>query len=228
MSREETFSLRYTDARPEEMEAGELIKVLAAFDRIVAKASRSFYGTDAQTSFRLTHVHSGSIEIQGFIDVIAGLQPVFANLPILSLGVSDIPTLLKGWFDLLKFLNGEPPKKVEQVVGTGNAVQIENSHGNTTIVNGNVYNTVIFNDVGSDASKLELPVKRGAHTLELLKGHARLASYSVHDLSQFRKIKPTERPIESEIDAIVEIVSPVLKERQCGGLNMVACRSPLS
>jgi hypothetical protein len=75
MSKEATFSLRYTHSAPDQIEAEELIRVLAAFNRIVVKANRTFYGTDANTSFRLTHVQPGSLDIQGFIEVAAGLQP---------------------------------------------------------------------------------------------------------------------------------------------------------
>jgi hypothetical protein len=211
MSREDTFSLRYTHSTPEEIEANELIRVLSAFDHMVAKASRSFYGSDASTSFRFTHVQSASIDIQGFIEILAGLQPTFANFPVLSLGVSDIPELIKNWLDLLKFLKGKPPKRIQQLVDRGNAVQIENASGGATIVNGNIYNACIFNNVGLDASKLEIPATKGARELELLKGRAKIASYTADDLGQFRPIKPAEQPIESEIEAIVEVVSPVFE-----------------
>jgi hypothetical protein len=54
MSKEATFSLRYTHSVPDQIDADELIKVLSAFNRIVLKASRTFYGSGAHTSFRLT------------------------------------------------------------------------------------------------------------------------------------------------------------------------------
>ena len=110
MSEETTFSLRYTHSAPDQIEADELIKVLSAFNRIVGKASRTFYGSDAVTSFRFTHVQPGSIDIQGFVEMLAGLQPAFAMLPSLSLDIKDIPELIKAWLDLLKFLKGKPPR----------------------------------------------------------------------------------------------------------------------
>jgi hypothetical protein len=210
MSKETTFSLRYTHSAPDQIEADELIKVLSAFNRIALKASRAFYGSDASTSFRLTHIRSGSLDIQGFIELLAGLQPAFAMLPSLSFGISDIPELIKAWLDLLTFLKGKPPQRV-QTVQKGNAVQVENVNGNVTTVNGNVYNTLIFHNVGADASKLDVPVKKGARQLELIKGRKIIATYTPDDAAQFRAIKPTENSIESEIDAIVEVVAPVLQ-----------------
>src|SRR5262249_22332080 len=67
------------------------------------------------------------------------------------------------------------------------------------------------NNVGTDASKFDLPIKKGATELELFRGRKRIATYSPSDVAQFRPIKPAETPIESEIDAIVEVVAPVLQ-----------------
>ena len=207
MSKEATFSLRYTHSAPDQIEADELIKVLSAFNRIALKASTTVYGSGASTSFRLTHVQSGSIDIQGFVELAAGIQTVLAVFPT---GISDIPELIKGWLDLLSFLKGAPPQRV-QTVQKGNAVQIENAHGNVTNINGNVYNSFVINNIGLDASKLEAPVKKGAKELELLRGRKRIASYNQDDVAQFRPIKPEANPIKSEIDAIVEVVAPVFQ-----------------
>ena len=206
MSREETFSIRYTHSAPDQIEADELIKVLSAFNRIALKASRTFYGSGAITSFRLTHVQPGSIDIQGFIELLAGFQAILPSI----VDIKDIPELIKGWLDLLSFLKGKPPQRV-QTAESGNAVQIENAHGNVTNINANVYNSFVINNVGADASKLEAPVKKGARELELFRGRERIATYTPSDVAQFRPIKPTESPIVSEIDAIVEVVAPVLE-----------------
>jgi hypothetical protein len=130
--------------------------------------------------------------------------------PSLSFGIKDIPELIKAWLDLLKFLKGKPPQNVQTVHG-GNAIQIENVEGAVTIVNGNVYNSFTWNNVGADASKLEVPVKKGATRLELLQGRKRIASYTPDDVAQFHPIKPTEGLIESQIDAVVEVVGPVFE-----------------
>ncbi|MGY4505468.1 hypothetical protein ACVWYH_009425 [Bradyrhizobium sp. GM24.11] len=96
-------------------------------------------------------------------------------------------------------------------MSNGNALSIENASGQTQIINGNVYNTFIMADIGNDAEKLELPIKRGATKLELRQGKRKIATYSPDDLATFRRIKPSDKPIESEIDAILEVVSPVLE-----------------
>ena len=205
-----SFAIRYHDVVPASISGRELIQILSAFNNISVKASRTFYGSDIQATFKISHVQPGSIDIQGFVEVAALAQSVFPALPSLALGISDIPELIKSWLDILKFLQGKPPTTVQNV-SKGNAVQIQNSSGDTQVVNGNVYNTFIFNDIGRDASKFEAPIKRGAKQFDLMKGKRRIGSYSPSDLAQFRPIKPAASPIESEIDAILEVIAPVLE-----------------
>ena len=140
MSEHETpYSIRFIGANPESLDAQELIQILSAIARISAKASQTAYGATARSSFHFRHVQRGTISIEGFIELLAGLQPAFAMLPSLTLDIQSVPELIKKWLDLMKFLKGEPPKVVQNVQ-SGNAVQIENAHGETQIVNGNVYN----------------------------------------------------------------------------------------
>jgi hypothetical protein len=74
-----------------------------------------------------------------------------------------------------------------------------------------VYNTFILNSIGNDAQKLELPIRHGAKKLELKSEGRKIATYTTDDLSNFKPIKPSDKPIESEIDAILEVVAPVLE-----------------
>jgi hypothetical protein len=172
--------------------------------------SRTYFGSDTPTSVRITHVQPGSIDIQGFVEVAATLQSTLPALPSLALGVKDIPELIKQWLDILKFLKGSPPQKIQNVKN-GNAVQIENISGENTVINGNIYNTFIFNDIGRDAAKLEAPVRRGAKRLDVLKGRRKIGSYTAADLQSFRSIRPQNKPIESEIEAILEVIAPVFE-----------------
>jgi hypothetical protein len=204
------FSIRYVGTVPEALQAHELIQVLSALNRLSLKASRTFYGSEAQTTFRIAHVQSGSIDIQGFVELIAGLQPAFAQFPNLILSVHDIPELIKTWLDLLKFLGGQQPKLVQNV-DNGNALAITNNHGQVQQINGNIYNTFIFNNVGQEAAKLDAPIKHGAESLELLRGKRKIATYKAKDVAQFKPIRPANAPVESEIDAILEVTAPVLE-----------------
>src|SRR6516165_10774360 len=62
-----------------------------------------------------------------------------------------------------------------------------------------------------DATKLELPIRRGAKTMELYRGKRRIGTYDAEDVSEFKPIKPTTSPIESEIEAILEVIAPVFE-----------------
>lgn len=211
MAKNDDLSLYYKGtANPGTMEARELIQVLSAFTRITTKASRAYHGSTARTSVRIERVQPGSIDLQWICEVAATAQTAFAALPALSFGVKDVAGLIKAWLDLLKFLKGQPPQKVQNVTN-GNALQIENATGQSTIINGNVYNTFILNGIGSDAEKLEIPVRRGAKQLELKQGSRKIGSYNTADLSNFRPIRPKDKPLESEIEAILEVISPVLE-----------------
>jgi hypothetical protein len=209
MEKRATFSLRYSGATPDGLEARELIRVLSAFTQISNKASQTYYGAEAKASFRIAHVQPGSIDIEGLFELVGALQPGFALLPTLSLEIKDIPTLIKRWLDILKFLQGKPPQRMQKV-DNGNAVQIENANGDVKVVNGNVYNSCVFLNVGRDAAKLDAPMKHGASKLELVKGTRKIATYSARELGQLGPIRPNDRAIESEIEAIAEVVSPVL------------------
>jgi hypothetical protein len=211
MESEQNLSLYYTgDVKPASIEARDLIQVLSAFTRITTKANRTYHGSGVKTSVRIERVQPGSIDLQWIYEVTASAQSVFPALPGLLLGVKDVASLIKAWLDLLKFLKGQPPQKVQNV-SNGNALQLESASGQTTIINGNVYQTFLLNGIGSDAEKLELPTRNGAKKLELKRHGRRIGAYDAADLSNFKAIKPTDKPIESEIEAILEVVAPVLE-----------------
>jgi hypothetical protein len=211
MASEQTLSLYYRgDATPAKIEARELIQLLSAFTRITAKATRTYHGTSARASVRIERVQPGSIDIHWLHEAVATAQSTFPAFPGLLLGVKDVASLIKTWFDLLKFLRGQPPQKIQNV-DNGNALQIENANGQTNIINGNVYNTFLLNGIGSDAEKLEIPTRAGAEKLELRERGRRIGTYDATDLRHFKPIKPRDKPLESEIDAILEVVAPVLE-----------------
>ena len=211
MASEQTLSLHYTgNVNPATIEARELIQILSAFTRITTKANRTYHGSGTRTSVRIDRVQPGSIDLQWIYEVAAGAQSAFPALAGLSLSVKDVASLIKAWLDLLKFLKGQPPQKIQNV-NNGNALQLENVNGQTTIINGNVYNTFLLNGIGNDAEKLEIPIKVGAKKLELKHQGRKIGTYDATDLSNFKPIRPKDKPIESEIEAILEVVAPVLE-----------------
>ena len=132
MAEDRHVSLYYKGRlNPSTMEARELIQVLSAFTRLTTKANRVFHGSTAKTSVRIDRVQPGSLDLQWIYEVAAGAQIAFAALPALSFGIKDVTGLIKAWLDLLKFLKGQPPQKVQNVTN-GNALQLENAHGQTT------------------------------------------------------------------------------------------------
>ncbi|WP_194476152.1 hypothetical protein [Bradyrhizobium sp. CCBAU 53338] len=189
MPKDSTLSLFYPGrANPGSLEARELLQVLSAFTRIAGKASRTCYGNSAGVSLRIERVQPGSVDLQWLHEIAATAQSTFPALPALALGIKDIHSLIKAWFDLMKFLRGQPPQRVQNV-SNGNALSIENASGQTQVFNGNVYNTFIIGDIGSDAEKLELPIRRGATKLELKQGRKKITTY----ICSFPKQKRSER-----------------------------------
>jgi hypothetical protein len=47
--------------------------------------------------------------------------------------------------------------------------------------------------------------------MELYRGKRRIGTYDAEDVSEFKPIKPTTSPIESEIEAILEVIAPVFE-----------------
>jgi hypothetical protein len=211
MSKTEPLVLHYVgDLSPSSLEARELLQVLSGFTNIAQKAGRTFHGTTTQASLRIEHVQAGTIDLQWVFELAAVAQSGFAALPALSFGIKDVHGLIKAWLDILKFLQGHPPQNV-QTVTKGNALQIENANGEIHVVNGNIYNTLVINNIGKDAERLQVPTKHGADRVELKQGRRKIASYSAKDLENFKSVKPTDKPLVSEIDAILEVIAPVLE-----------------
>jgi hypothetical protein len=209
MATDDKLALYYAGAaHPASLEARELLQVLNAFTRITSKANRVYHGSSTKTSVRIERVQAGSIDLQWIYETAATAQSAFPA--VVMFGLKDVATLIKAWLDLLKFLKGQPPQKVQNI-DNGSGLQIENINGQTTIVNGNIYNTFIMNGIGGDAEKLEIPVRRGAKKLELKHRGRKIGSYDAADLSNFKAIKPKDKPLESEVEAILEVVSPVLE-----------------
>jgi hypothetical protein len=116
MSDKPTLSLFYPgSATPGSMEARELLQVLTAFTRITNKASRTYHGSNARISIRIERVQPGSVDLQWLHEIAATAQSTFSAFPGLLLGIKDVPSLIKAWLDLLKFLRGQPPQRVTRV-----------------------------------------------------------------------------------------------------------------
>jgi hypothetical protein len=195
---------------PEILDASELIKLLSAANRLSMLASRSLYGASRDYRLHITHVRSGSIEIGGLVDVLAAAQSAFPSLPSLVLGLTSVGELLRSWLDLLVFLKGQEPKKIQRI-NNGNDVSIENNSGNIEIFNGNIYNTFILSDAGKDAEKLTIPIRHGATSLEVRDSSGRTSQYSRDNMKYFQPIKSETGVLESEIDAILDVRAPVLE-----------------
>lgn len=162
MPDDHNLSLYYTGpVSPAGIEANELIRVLTAFTRITTKASRTFYGSGIRPSIRIERVQSGSIDLQWIYEVAAGAQSVFPAFPGLILGVKDVASLIKTWLDLLKFLKGKPPQKVQNVAKVARFANISPSHFHY-ISAGSGLRGVPFNFVGTRSyGRVELYIDRG-------------------------------------------------------------------
>lgn len=203
------MSFRFTgDIAPEDIPARQLISVLSTLDDLVIRASRGLYGSAEKIDYRISSVSSGSIGIEGIVSILAGLQPTFAQFPLVTFQIDSIGQLIKEWLDILKFLEGSPPRIVANV-DNGNAVQITNNSGEVTTVNGNVYNTLIINDLGNRTKKLKIPINSGATGLQITENGDNLATYTSAEINNFNNIV-TDDLIDNEINAILEIKSPIL------------------
>jgi hypothetical protein len=198
------------EAHPINLETSQLIKIIRGYTKIVQYSGKLIYGGRANTKVSILELKSGSIDISTVAQVVAAFQPFFATLPIATFGVTSITETIKEWLSLLTHLGGEPPRSTAQT-GDGQNVKIENQKGDTKIVNGNVYQTFIFGDIGANASSLQEPFLAGATDLILKKSGKEFAQYSAREAKNFVPIRPTYDKISSSIPVILSVVSPVLE-----------------
>lgn len=226
MGNEQIALLFKGNIHPIDIPIEHTIKILRSYNSIIRRASGTLYGSQTKLDIRLEHVQSGSFDLSGIISIIGGLQPIFPMLPAISLGIENIPELIKKWFDLLKHLKGSPPVQVTQS-GDGTNVQVTNRDGQVTVVHGNIYQSCVIADVGSLAQALQAPIQAGAKSLNLMREGKPIAEYSPEDVKSFSPIKIVGEEVDTEIDAILLVVSPILEGEgvwrfKYGSMNLVA------
>lgn len=195
---------------PDSIDVKGIISALQGYNRISEKAARSLYGDSVRATVRLEYIRRGSIDIGGLVEIINQPQQIIPVIGTISLGIKDIAELIKTWLDILKFLRGEPPKSIDPIPSSDKVI-ITNNGGQTLTINGNVYNNCIFNNIGKDAEKLTPPFSGGATKLDIRSGNRRISTYNQEDIRGFREIKPIDKPIESEINAILVVKAPILE-----------------
>ncbi|MCA3635835.1 MAG: hypothetical protein INF18_08945 [Methylobacterium sp.] len=198
------------DAHPRDIPIEKTIQILRSYNSIIRKSAGLLYGPQARIDVRLNYVKDGSYDLSGIVSVIAGLQPIFPMLPALSLGASDILALIKQWLDLSSFLQKSPPISIRQGDGENN-VSIVNRDGEITNIHGNVYQAFILGDVGSLSQSLQAPLQAGAHAMRLVSGKKTIARYGKKEIESFVPIRPTGEEVDTEIEVILLVVSPVLE-----------------
>lgn len=195
---------------PETIDVSQLIKILKAHQYLIKRSADFIYGSKSATKVGITNVSPGSIDIGSVIQLVGSLQPAFALLPTASLGISTIAEMVKAWLSLLKFLEQKPPKSINQN-GDGQNVIIENTKGETQVVNGNIYNTFVMGNIGHYASAFQEPLKVGANGMQLKSGGKIIAEYSQKDVETFVSIQPESEILTSKIEAILSVISPVFE-----------------
>jgi hypothetical protein len=198
------------DISPEDIDVSELISILRAHQTLVRKSINFLYGGNSKTKIGITNVSPGSIDIGSVVQIIGSLQPAFAMLPSISLGISSPIELIKNWLEILKFLGQKPPKSIQKST-TGQNVIVENAIGDTMIVNGNVINTFIIGDIGRPANAFQAPLRAGATGLKLKSNGKVFAEYSKRDIEQFVPIQPESEILSHTIEIVISVISPVFE-----------------
>jgi hypothetical protein len=196
------------DIRPENLAIKNTVNVLLCYDRLIRAAATVLYGPKCTIRVGISHIRPGSLDIDGLISVVAGTQPFLPE--VVNFGVRDIPQLISKWLDILKFLKGSPPQSVTQT-GDGQNVNVTNQNGQSTIINGNVYNACTFLNIGKISEPLQKPVDTGAEFLDLISNKRRIKRYTRQDVKSFNELGGLGDSREYVSTLTVYLVSPVLE-----------------
>lgn len=208
---QETLTLKFSGDRLQSgMDAEDVGIAIEGFATLSQIAGRAIYGEDPPLSFKLQEVRPGSLIIKFFMEFAGAAQSLSAIVPAGLSSVGDLLTFIKTCIDLLKHLAGKPPSDVQKVEN-GNAVQIRNSTGEITIVNGNVYN--IFNnfDLGRSVEKIAQPLRNEADELEIQVGGKTAANANKNDVASFRSVRQLDGTLENVSEVFLKVRSPVLE-----------------
>ena len=189
------------------MSYDEIISLLKAYGKILSFVSVQIYGANS-TKLRLSHVQSGSLNIGGAVEILAGMQPVIHSLPLALFGVDTVGDLIKSLFDIFKHLGGRLPKAIENQ-GDGNIALINDS-GQQIVANGNVYIGCQF--FGADVIRpLQKPMKSGAEKVTFTQNRRKIAEYSKEEIVKFNPMNSEEKQLINEFDAWITVISPVFE-----------------
>jgi hypothetical protein len=81
-----------------------------------------------------------------------------------------------------------------------------------TIVDGNIYNSFQFHNIGKRSKRLQAPIRRGARALQILEDKIEIAKFEKEDTQWLQDVSDPKQ-VDSEIDAILEIKAPLLDGR---------------
>lgn len=146
-----------------EIDAAVLGSSLLSLSTFVTKTSSMVYGKDCKVNVKVKgSFREGSFDYTVIMDFFGGIAPV----------VHEMSKAIFGYIDLLKFLKGEKPQKIEPVEpqdqeqsNMDNSVKVTNSNGETkvyspTVVAMNNHGTINVSFGGALG-----PLGEGAHTM---------------------------------------------------------------
>ncbi|CAA7614643.1 hypothetical protein [Magnetospirillum sp. UT-4] len=163
-----------------EMDAYAVAEAIRSFSDFTRALGDGVYGKNSQTKVSVKAFKQGSHEIEFYYRIAEASAVVVSAMGGMP-SPSDLWTLAKECFALIKHLDGEPPRRVQKA-GDG-AVMVENNHGTINNFAGATVNLIMQPRVSRAASGF---VKRPLTTSATRLSAARFARHALPPASSRR------------------------------------------
>jgi len=204
--------LKYSGANFDrgQMDAYLAADALVGFAKLAEISGTMAYGRECKVNAQIHGFSRGSSELKLLVDVVNISAQFFAMVA----APNDIFNLISGAIELFKFLKGEPPKSVKKADNAAydGGVVVENNFGETTVVNGNVFNIVMNESAGDAVEKfIRKSVKKDGDAIDVLYNGKSIAKVAGEEGQYFRRLPAGEKLAEYTAEMVVRIASPVLE-----------------
>lgn len=207
---ETLLRLRYSGSAAErgEMDAYDVAEAIHGFSDFTRKIGAALHGDDVQIRTTIRGLRRGSFEIDLFYQIVA--QEGFGLLASTIEPVKNLIGLIQECINLLKHLQGEPPKSIKK--SEDQSIFVENNHGEINIYSDNSVNIVLSPDTGRAVSKfVQKPLQKDANKIEICADDDVIASASSDESEFFVPVSAGDILIESTVEIFLTILTVVLE-----------------
>ena len=207
---EEQFVLKYRGGRVDagEMDALEVAEAIKGFAAFTQRIGTGIYGSKAEFETTVRGFRKGSFEIELLYRL---LSPEAAGAIASAMGpIGDLVSVIKECFEVLKHLEGKPPKTITK--GEGSLVYVENNNGVINQFNDVTVNLALDPRVGrATRDFVRAPLERSANEIEIVVDGTTIARADRSEADAFVPVDTSDTLIEHTHEVYVMVQTAVLE-----------------